>query len=334
MVSELISKYIWLAQVISGAGGRGLSLEEITGKYERRFGAPYSRRTFNNHRAAVYEVFGIPIICDRSTNRYSIPYGEDAMDGDSSVKWLVDTFTVKNALDLGKERLSGRVSVEDAPSGEKFLSAIMMAMENGVEVEIEYAKYSSSSPETLHVRPYAVKEHERRWYLIGYCHERSMDGKRIRHDSDMKAWRVYGLDRIHSLRETSVGFTVPKDFDVDLCFASSYGTYLPKDGEKSVTVRIWANDKESNYLRDLPLHRSQKDEGPAKDGGRTFSFRLIPNENFIMDLCKMGPRIKVLEPAEVREMVARELREASKYYINDENYIQNRLDGISDSDNG
>ena len=75
MVTELLQKYIWLVQTFIRAGERGLSLNEIIDKWEMRFDSGYSRRTFNNHRAAVEEVFGIVIGCNRSTNRYFIKAG-------------------------------------------------------------------------------------------------------------------------------------------------------------------------------------------------------------------------------------------------------------------
>ena len=149
MVSELIGKYIWLIQTLTAAGDRGLTLQEIDGKYSRRYGQTYSRRTFNNHRLAVEEIFGVDIECDRKTNRYHIPFCEDVLDNDESIGWLVNTFTVNSLLSLGKERLSGRVSVEEIPSGQKYLTAIMQAMEDGKELEIVYGKYSSDSSETL-----------------------------------------------------------------------------------------------------------------------------------------------------------------------------------------
>lgn len=197
MVSELIGKYIWLIQTLTAAGVRGLTLRELSGKYARRFDQEYSRRTFNNHRAAVEDLFGVSVECDRRTNRYSIPFGSDVMDNDQSIGWLVNTFTVNSLLSLGKERLSGRVSVEEIPSGQKHLTAIMQAMEDGKELEIVYGKYSSSSVETFHVQPLAVKEHERRWYLVAYCHERSESQTG---NKDMSAWRVYGLDRSRPFR--------------------------------------------------------------------------------------------------------------------------------------
>ena len=56
MVAELIGKYIWLIQTLTATGGRGLTLKEISDKYERRYDQAYSRRTFNNHRLAIQEI--------------------------------------------------------------------------------------------------------------------------------------------------------------------------------------------------------------------------------------------------------------------------------------
>lgn len=312
MVSELIGKYIWLVQSLIASGGGGMTFKELNEKYSRRFGQAYSRRTFNNHRLAVADLFGIDIDCDRSTNRYFIPYSGDVLDNNESIGWLVNTFTVNSLLSLGKERLSGRVSVEEIPSGQKYLTAIMQAMEDGKELEIVYGKYSSDSSETLHVQPFAVKEHEKRWYLVAFCHERAGADRR---NDDINAWRVYGLDRITSLQVTDVSFRMPKDFDVDGIFSQSYGIYFPKAGQKPVTIRFKVTDEEARYLRDLPIHRSQMEENAAKGDGRIFRIRVIPNRNLTMEFCRHAGRLEVLEPESVRQEVREELEKAYKQYL-------------------
>ncbi len=312
MVSELIGKYIWLVQSLIASGDGGMTFKELNEKYSRRFGQAYSRRTFNNHRLAVADLFGIDIDCDRSTNRYFIPYSGDVLDNNESIGWLVNTFTVNSLLSLGKERLSGRVSVEEIPSGQKYLTAIMQAMEDGKELEIAYGKYSSDSSETLHVQPFAVKEHEKRWYLVAFCHERAGADRR---NDDINAWRVYGLDRITSLQVTDVSFRMPKDFDVDGIFSQSYGIYFPKAGQKPVTIRFKVTDEEARYLRDLPIHRSQVEENAAKGDGRIFRIRVIPNRNLTMEFCRHAGRLEVIEPEEVRLSVKEELEKAYKQYI-------------------
>ena len=314
MVSELIGKYIWLIQTLSASGERGLTLREISDKYERRYDQPYSRRTFNNHRLAIADIFGIDIVCDRGTNRYSIPYSDEVMDNDKSVGWLVNTFTVSNLLTLGKERLSGRVSVEDVPSGQIYLTSIMQAMEDGRELEIEYGKYNSSKTDTLHIQPFAVKEHERRWYLVAYCRERAIMGGMVVPNNDMSAWRVYGLDRIVSLKEMDKTFKMPRGFDVDALFHDSFGIFFPKEGQKSETVRLKATNEEARYLQDLPLHRSQREEGPAEGGGRIFRLRLIPDENLLMEFCRLAGRVEVLEPESVRSAVREMLEKGLDNY--------------------
>ena len=298
MVTELLQKYIWLIQTFIRAGERGLSLQEISEKWERRFDKAYSRRTFNNHREAIEEVFGIYIDCNRSTNRYFIEYSDDVSDENAESAWLINTFTVNSMLSLGRERLSGRIAVEDIPSGHRFLTSVMEAMSENHEITIEYRKYTSAETEHFTLKPYAVKEFAKRWYLIAYCHER--DGL-----------RVYGLDRVRDLKISENSFEMPEQFDVEDIFATSFGIYLPRGSGRTVIFRTDAT--EAQFLRDLPLHKSQTEI--ENDGNTvTFSIFVCPDKNLIMEFCKYGSRIEVLSPADVRKSVAEELSGAAGIY--------------------
>lgn len=310
MVTELLKKYLWLVQTFIRAGERGLSLDEIVTKWEDRFDSSYSRRTFNNHREAIYEVFGIEIGCNRSTNRYFIEYTEDVTDENAETAWLINTFTVNNMLSLGKERLSGRVSVDDIPSGHKHLTSIMEAMTDNCEIVIGYRKYTSEETSTYTLRPYAVKESEKRWYLVAHCIERD-------------AMRVYGLDRIMDLEITDKTFRMPKDFDVDRLFATSFGIYIPEAKAQTIVFRTTAT--EAKFVKDLPIHKSQRElnksevrrQVPEEDANSRnvyFEIFVCPNEALIMEFCKHGSRLEVMSPATVREAVATELRRAAVQY--------------------
>ena len=298
MVTELLQKYLWLVQTFIRAGDQGLSLEDICDRWERRFDSQYSRRTFNNHREAVEEVFGIRIGCNRSTNRYFVEYGSDVADENAETAWLINTFTVNNMLSLGKERLSGRVSVEDIPSGHLHLTSIMEAMTENQRIRITYQKYTSSMSDSYTLLPYAVKEFAKRWYIVAYCIER-------------EAMRVYGLDRIVSLEVLPETFTMEKDFNVDELFATSFGIYLPEGPGRTITFRTSAT--EARFLRDLPIHSSQ--EEIASDGESvTFSIFVCPNQNLIMEFCKYGDRLEVLSPSDIREVIASQLSRAAAQY--------------------
>ena len=297
MVPELVEKYIFLVQTFVEAGDAGLTWPQLQGRWEARYGTTYPRRSFANHRAAVEEVFGVAITCDRSTNRYRIDQGESAVDKREAVDYLINTFTVNSLLTLGKERLSGRVAVEDVPSGQKWLTVAMQAMLDNAVLRIEYQKYLSSETDVRTIRPYAVKEFAKRWYLIAWS-------------EDAEQLRTYALDRIKALDRTGNSFKMPKDFSVDELFRDSYGIYLP-EGETPVLVKLKATERESAYLQDLPLHPSQVSIGP-----NLFALRVIPNPNFIMELCKRADRLEVLEPLELRQAVRQALNNAIQLYEN------------------
>lgn len=298
MVSELLKKYIWLVQTFIRAGDRGLSLTEVSSAWKRRFGGNYPRQSFNNHREAVAEIFGIEIECDRSSNRYSIRSADDVSDENAETAWLINTFTVNNMLSLGRERLSGRISVEDIPSGHKYLTGLMEAMPENRTVRLGYMKYTSEETEMLTVRPYAVKEASKRWYLVGYCIER-------------QGMRVYGLDRITEMEILEERFSMPEDFDVDVLFATSFGIYLSDSPGRRIVFR--ATRREARFLRDLPIHHSQKECG-EEENFVNFEIFVTPNDNLIMELCRYGNRIEVLGPEDVRNAVAEALGNAARLY--------------------
>ncbi|MBO5815126.1 MAG: WYL domain-containing protein [Bacteroidales bacterium] len=298
MVTELLQKYIWLVQTFIRAGENGLSLGDISDRWESRFDSPYSRRTFNNHREAVEEVFGIRIECNRSTNRYFIGCADDVTDENAETAWLINTFTVNNMLSLRKERLSGRVSVEDIPSGHRHLTSIMEAMTESRIIRITYHKYTSAQADSYTLKPYAVKEFAKRWYLVAYCTER-------------EGLRVYGLDRIQSLEVTGESFRMPGNFDVDELFSTSFGIYIPEERGRTITFRT--NPTDARFLRDLPIHTSQK-EIASDNESVTFSIFVCPNKALLMEFCKYGCGLEVVSPEDIRVQVAEEHRKAAEKY--------------------
>jgi len=300
MVTELIDKYVWLIQTFIDAGDRGLTLDEIVSKWGRRYDALYSRRSFNNHREAIAEIFGIEIECNRSNNRYFIRYGQDAIDQQSSIGWLINTFTVNNLLSLGRERLSGRVSLENIPSGQLHLSGVIGAMQERRTVELIYKKYGRSEGEMFHVDPYAIKEYQRRWYLLGYCHQRG-------------AQRVYALDRISSLSITGWKFEMPENYDIDEIYSQTIGIYHDPSVEPEM-VYLKVTEHEANYLRDLPLHHSQVELGPEGEGYVKFRLHVVPNQDLIMELRRLGSEVEVLAPASLKRAMIEDIKRTIEIY--------------------
>ncbi|MCQ2136465.1 MAG: WYL domain-containing protein [Bacteroidales bacterium] len=300
MVSELLKKYIWLTQTILRKGREGVTFAQLSGLWKERWGEKYPRRSFNNHREAIAEIFGVQIDCDRSTNCYLIKDSGDMSNSDTSTSWMINTFTVNSLLTLAQDRLKGRVSVDDIPSGRQYLASIMEAMQDNLIVEIQYLKYNSSEPAAYTIHPYAVKESDKRWYLVGWCEQR-------------KQVRVYGLDRIFSLTVCDARFKMPDEFDVDELFASCYGVYLPDNDQRPVNVVFKASAAEAKYLKDLPLHPSQTLQSEDK-WSATFSMFVNVNNKLVMDLLSRGPRIEVISPVSLRNTIKEEIKKTSQLY--------------------
>ena len=125
-----------------------------------------------------------------------------------------------------------------------------------------------------------------------------------------------------SMDLTDKTFRMPSGFDVDELFATSFGIYLPEEAGKTIVFRT--SQTEARFLRDLPIHSSQKElKGKElreimQDGGNPedvyFNMFVCPNENLVMEFCKYAGRVEVMSPASVREAVAAQLRKAVERY--------------------
>ena len=104
---------------------------------------------------------------------------------------------------------------------------------------------------------------------------------------------------------------MPKDFDVDSFFATSFGIYIPDSPGQTITFRT--SHTEARFLRDLPIHKSQE-EIASDENSVTFSIFVSPNKALIMEFCKYGSGLEVLSPESVRSQVSAELARAAELY--------------------
>lgn len=78
-------------------------------------------------------------------------------------------------------------------------------------------------------------------------------------------------------------------------------------------VVIRAFGREAYYMKDLPLHHSQR-EIACGDGYVDFELRLRPTADFFTPLLSRGGAIMVMEPQWVADEIARLHREAARLY--------------------
>ena len=279
----LFQEYIWLVNTIHRFGR--LTLEEINRRWldtEMSEGIPIARSTFNRHRDAILDMFGIIIECDRKDGfRYYI-FNEEVLEEDSIQNWMLSTLSVNSILSESKA-VQNRILLERIPSEGQNLLKFIDAMKRGVKVQIEYRRYGSGTNKTsMKLEPLFVKLFNKRWYAIVRLPQREANPFTL------------AFDRIISLEVTDEKYQYDKDFDPAAWFRDSYG--IVRDPQVPVErVVIRAFGKEVFYLRDLPLHHSQKEITTTEEYS-DFELTLRPTADFLSPLLSRGAAIKILEP--------------------------------------
>ena len=297
----LFQEYIWLVNTIHRFGR--LTLEEINRRWletELSEGVPIARSTFNRHRDAILDMFGIIIDCDKKDGfRYYID-NEEVLEEDSIQNWMLSTLSVNSILAESKA-VQRRILLESIPSDGENLHKFIDAMKQGVRVKVDYRRYgSAASGSPMKLDPFFVRLFNKRWYAL------------VKFPEPTGLLFTLAFDRIISLDVTDEKFDYPKDFDPATWFRDSYGIVRdPKVPVETVVIRAFG--KEANYLRDLPLHHSQK-EVETTDAYSDFSLTLSPTADFFSPLLSRGAAIKVLSPQWLADEIRRQHQAAFELY--------------------
>lgn len=298
---DLFKQYLWLVDIIHRKGK--LTLEEINQLWlrtEMSEGLPIARSTFNRHRDAILDMFGVIIDCDKKDGfRYYI-YNEEVLEEDSIQNWMLSTLSVNSVLSESKV-VHSRILLERIPSDGENLHKFIDAMKRGVRVMVNYRRYGAeASKSSMKLDPYFVKLFNRRWYAL------------VKFPEPTAYLFTLAFDRIVSLELTDEKFEYEKDFDPAGWFRDCYG--IVRNEEVAVeNVKIRAFGKTANYLRDLPLHHSQK-EVESTDEYTDFELTLRPTADFFSPLLARGPAIKIIEPQWLADEIKQQHQAAIDLY--------------------
>ena len=293
--AQIFHQYIWIINTLRAYGQ--LTLEELSRKWQDDQvvdGNPLQRSSFNRHRDAILDMFGIIIDCDKKTYRYFISNPEALRDG-SIERWLFSTLTVHGMLS-DSAAVKERVVLENVPAGLEYLDTILHAIKTNHRIRMGYQKFGKEGYVKT-VCPYALKLFHQRWYLLA------------RNDEDQM--RVYALDRMTMAQLTDETFDMPEDFLPQQYFAEYFGVLTDETPMAHVVVR--AHRWMPNYLRTLPLHHSQCELTSTPDY-TDFSYDIRPTSDFLGELLRHSDGIEVLAPLDLREKMRQMIAETLKRY--------------------
>ena len=300
-------EYIWLVDTIHKAGR--ITFAEIQEKWLRSDmseGVELARSTFNRHKDAIQDMFGIYIECDRQ-NGYKYYIGNDEVLRDDSVQnWILSTLSVNNVISESLS-LQNRILLQSVPAEDGYLGMVIDAMKKSVRIAVDYRKYGTDSPNHLNFEPYCLKLFKQRWYILGHFHRDATEEK-----PEADYFGVFSFDRILNMELTDVKFRIDPDFDAQEYFNECYGV-LVGDDTRPERIVIRAYGYERYYLRDLPIHKSQLEIGRGENFA-DFEFYLRPTIDFSGHLLSRGNLIKVLQPQWLADEIHGMHQEAAAMY--------------------
>ena len=293
MGSKTINRYIWLLDVLLQK--KKLTFEEVSDLWEKSClgdGNPLPLRTFHQHKKAIEEMFGVEIKCNPSDGYHYYISDPEIFKKDRTKHWLFNSFTLSNLIIAG-HNMEDRILFEDIPHGTEYLQTVIEAMQQSKVLEIDYQPFSGEH-NIYHLAPYAMKVYNRRWYVVGKL-------------SESGGIRNIALDRLVDMQMTDISFKVPKSFNAEKYYSNSVGIFV-NDELKPQTVRIKVYGRNVEYVRSLPLHKSQEEVLTKNGEYSEFKYKVCLTPELITQLLAMGENVEVLEPQELKKEMKKRIQ--------------------------
>ena len=277
------------------------SFEEILAKLESEadlhdLKLEVSKRTFQRDLKEIETLYSIEIKFDRSQKVYFIQ--EDHQDEYSERMFeALDIFQVLNL----NQSFSDFIQFDmRKPEGTEYLSGLLYAIQNRIQIQFRYQKFWSDEVEVRTVEPYLLKEFRKRWYVFAF-------------DLERKEFRTFGLDRMSALNISQKKFQFPQKINPKEFFRNCFGIVGP--GENSpVHIRLKFLNGQGNYVRTMPLHHSQQILQDEK-GEMIVQMNMVPTYDFVQEILSHGEFVKVLEPKSLENEVKKRLDKSLKSYV-------------------
>ena len=158
-------------------------------------------------------------------------------------------------------KLGPRFVAPSILSGGGFLRTIGEAMNKNLLLHVVYQKFNDQEPYDCILAPHVLKAFEGRWYIFALKWMNEDEIKTHPLGTKGVGLQTFALDRIKDVRVTKKPFRLMEGFDAATSLQYQFGTYCYMDAKPS-KIRIFASEKDAQYIRTLPVHHSQKEVKP------------------------------------------------------------------------
>jgi len=290
-----IHRYFLIIEKIRSVGSP--SFEELSRHLENQ-GFEITTRTLQRDIRDLRDEFDIDITYDRQKNGYCIE--NQRPEGAATIQELEAAMEADVILSSFKDIRAMRTIVSFDGTGTMRgigqLRPLLFALKNHRVVEFDHESFETGARKHLRVRPRRLKEYDGRWYL---CAEIPKVPRLL----------TIGIDRIENLVVTDTVFVNPGPSAGFL----EHVIGVSGSDEVPVDVVLEFTPHQGRYLKTLPLHASQE---VLEDNSDRLVIRIHVVENFELQqrILGYGSSVIVLEPRELAEKIAEELRKNVENY--------------------
>jgi predicted DNA-binding transcriptional regulator YafY len=256
-----------------------------------------SARTLERDLREIRNLVGVNIEYSTSKRGYYIE--GDNVFGKTALQRMVESFEMFRSLNVAQNLENVLYPEKERPQGMEHMYGLINAIKNRLRIRFVYTKFSDENSSRRSGNPYALKEFNRRWYVL-------------LHDDGDKRIKVFGLDRMSELEVTCERFFAVSQPDVEALFASCYGITIPDEAQPQEVILAFA-PLQAKYVKSLQLHHTQKIVSETADELR-ISLNVYLTFELEKQILSYGEEAKVIQPAILAERIKERLRSTLEQY--------------------
>lgn len=184
--------------------------------------------------------------------------------------------------------------------GLHFLDELYQSIIKKVVLKLEYQSFKAREANTFTFHPFALKEFNNRWFLIG---KRNATNPVVN----------LALDRIIAIDYDFNQTYIEEDFDVEEYYKYVIGVTVNK-GLQPRVIQLWVDRTNAPYVLTKPLHNTQRILQENEDGSIVLSLYIKENFEFERLLLGFGAGLEVLKPERLRNRIKSIVEQGARLY--------------------
>ena len=182
------------------------------------------------------------------------------------------------------------------------MTGVQDALAGKTKLEVRYDSYYEERPIDVVLHPYRLVHLRRGWYLLA-------------HTEGIEEVRTYKLERMLRLRVLNTPYTIDPSFSLERYFGNAW---VMMRGDKSYHVKVRFLSRVAGNVEEVRWHKTQV-TSHEPDGSMIFEVDVDGIKEISWWVLGYGDQAQVLEPPELRELVADAATRMNAYYNIDPN---------------